>query len=84
MKTLLEKAITTHTKTRASKLIMNKESVDLAIAWAKGEVRLIQVSKALYGENTKPSTYGGKTLYWLATAFREGFRQGLIRAVKKI
>jgi len=77
MKTLLEKAKEIKTTRKTLKLKNTDEHIDLAIAWAKDEIALGQVSQVLYGEGMH-KTSGGRTLYAMFVYLREGFRKGKI------
>jgi len=54
---------------------MDEGVIELAIAWAKGEVTLGQCSRAMYDKPSSKGT-GGNILYKFAVAFRELYRQG--------
>jgi hypothetical protein len=70
-KTLLEKAKEIRAKTVANDYL--DEEIDLAIAWMKGEIRLIQATRVL---GLRPSgTVGNK----IANFLREGYRRGKIK-----
>lgn len=76
--TLLEKAKEVKIERKISKIIITDEHIELAIAWAKDEIQLSQVSTVLFGEKSV-GKIGGRTLYWLASALREGIRTGKIK-----
>lgn len=79
MKTLLELAKEVKIKHRTG-LSQNatSEEIELAIAWAKDEITLGQVSTVLFGEKTAKSI-GGRTLYTIACLLRAGIRKGIIK-----
>ena len=83
MKTLLEKAKEIPTKSFRRMLVPNDEQIELAIAWAKDEIQLKQVSKVLFGETSTSQGVGGKVLYNLAVFLREGIRKGILIEKKK-
>lgn len=68
-KTLVDKARETEYN-RKRTLSRDKEHQDLAIAWAKDEISLAQVSRALGKTNS------GNTLYGLSVWLREAVREG--------
>lgn len=73
-KTLLVKAkeikVETKFQPSKSKRVYSKEEVDLAVAWARSEIALVQVSKALNYSRFHPSTY-----VFLAKALSQHIRQ---------
>jgi hypothetical protein len=76
-KTLLEQAKETRVGQRNFTKESTPEHFDLAIAWAKGEIRTVQVSNVLYPNMDKINA-GGKTLYTLATILREAVKRGIL------
>ena len=83
MKTLLE---------RAKKIVINprhnslsdtatKQQIELAIAWAQGDIRLGQASRILYNKNCSKGV-GGKVLYTFACWLRAGIKRGILKVNK--
>ena len=74
-KTLLEKAKELK-MVKKSRYSCNKEEIDVAIAWAKGELTLKQVA---YGLNKK---YSGNVIYYVALLLREALKIGKLKETK--
>jgi len=55
-----------------------EEQIELAIAWAKDEIRLGQISQVLWDKTTARGV-GGKTLYTLACWLKAGILKGRIK-----
>ena len=71
MGSLLEEAKKTNMK-RSDPTKITKEHIDLALAWARGEVTHGQVAKALAKKKGVGDTYRGMAIYiTLARALRE-------------
>ena len=77
--TLLEKAKKIKIK-RSSSLVENatKEQIELAIAWAKDEIRLGQATQILYNKTAKNGV-GGKVFYTFACWLKAGIKKGIIK-----
>lgn len=73
MKTLLQKAKEVE-MIRGSKLAFTKDEIELAIAWAKGDVALKQVCVTL-----KMSQGSGKAFCFFASALRQAIRIGKLK-----
>ena len=76
---LLDDARKVKVQPRTTSQTLNSEAVDLAVAWASGEVRLSQVQTAL-GMDKHATTAG---YVWLASALRYGVQNGLLARIKK-
>lgn len=74
--TLLEKAKAAKRKNRL-KVLENREGFDLAMAWARGEIGLLQVNTAIHSKRLDSAN----ALYYLATAFRWGVQHGLLKEI---
>jgi hypothetical protein len=76
MKSLLQRA-------RASKNVrepkpITQEYIDLALAWAVGEITLAQAERAIYGKT------GGQSFYVdLARSLKKAITTGQLKVVKK-
>lgn len=79
-KTLLEKAKEIEVKDTRKGLITSAtdEQIELAIGWAKDEIRLGQFTQLLWGKGTKNSI-GGKALYTIACWLKAGIIKGRIK-----
>ena len=55
-----------------------QEQIELAVAWAKDEIQLGQISQLLW-EKTTSKGVGGKVLYTLACWLKAGIRKGMIK-----
>lgn len=53
---------------------ISDEEIELAIAWAKGEISTSQVNKVLCPKSTT-----GNLLYRISVCFREGYFRGIIK-----
>lgn len=54
---------------------------DVAIAWLKGEIRFVQISRALWPEKTDANT-ATQVYTFLNQSLREAYRQGRIKIVE--
>lgn len=77
--TLLEVAKSFKTKGSYSRTV-DKEVVELAVAWINGDITTGQAAKAL-GMNQKSSS--SSALFQLCVALREGMKMGLITITYK-
>lgn len=72
--TLLQRALDVNTRPAFRDNDLNDEDVELAIAWANGDVKIRQVQAAKgYKQSFSPLPY-------LARALREGIRRGFIKS----
>jgi len=74
MPTLLEQAQKIKVKKHVQRHEINFEIQELAVAWAKGEVSLVQAGKALGLRNPAASTY-----MYLALGLRGALRSGILK-----
>lgn len=73
-RTLLEQAKEIKVKRSYATGKITGEEIELAMAWMKDDIRLVQINKLLgYRTNT------GHTLYKIACWIREGYRRGKIK-----
>jgi hypothetical protein len=72
MSTLLEKAKATPSRER--KMVVSEEVIELALAWARDEISLVQATVALKGTRGKMTAYVN-----LARGLREAIRKGILK-----
>ena len=79
-KTLLEKAKEIPIRMRETNLVATatNEQIELAIGWAKDEIRLGQFTHLLWDKDTAKGV-GGKALYTIACWLKAGIKNGLIK-----